>query len=116
MQSAAELYVDRIQEKGYKMSSCAHSEQWWTQTMRCHACVIENQLCTRVNTIHAFQEANRSLSHNLADFGLQKFSSKSKVCIVSAVRLHGIDCAPVNIKPHPLNRMRWSKVGIRLIS
>lgn len=81
MQSAAELYIDKIQEKGYKMSSCAHSEQWWTQTMRCHACVIENQLCTRVNTIHAFQEANRLLSHNLADFGLQKISSKSKVCV-----------------------------------
>jgi hypothetical protein len=68
MNSAADVYLDELQEKAYRMS-CANSEQW-IQTMRCHACVVENQLCVRVNTIQSFQEANRLLPHKLADFGL----------------------------------------------
>ena len=83
MRSAANAYADEIQEKAYKMSSCANSEQWWAQTMHCHACVIENHLCTRVNTIQSFKEANRVLPHKLVEFGLQKSASgsnRSKVC------------------------------------
>lgn len=81
MRSAANVYVDEMQEKAYQMS-CANKE--WTQTMRCHACVVENQLCTRVNTIQCFQEANRQLPHKVAEFGLQLTSgsttSRNKVC------------------------------------
>ena len=48
--------------------------------MRCHACVIENELCTRVNTIQSFLEINRLLPHRLPEFGLQSTSvSRNKV-------------------------------------
>lgn len=84
MQDAASVYIDGMQEKAYKMSSCSNSEHWWQETMRCHACVVESQLCTRVNTVHSFQEVNRLLPHNLAWFNLQQLSdgailSRSKV-------------------------------------
>lgn len=85
MQTAASAYVDGMQEKAYEMSSCANSEHWWQEIMRCHACVVENQLCIRVNTPQTFQEANRLLPHNLALFDLQQLSSgptssRNKVC------------------------------------
>lgn len=76
------MYVDEMQAKAYKMSSCGNSEQWWTQTMRCHACVTEEHLCTRVNTVQSFQEANRMLPHKLTEFGFQRIAgstSRSKV-------------------------------------
>lgn len=79
MDNAAAAYADEMQEKAYRMSSCGK----WHETMRCHACVIENQLCTRVNTIPSFQEANRLLPHNLAEFDLHKLGNfiRSKVCV-----------------------------------
>ena len=84
MQSAAGAYTDEVEEKAYRMSSHAGSEQWGCETIRCHAFVVEDQLCTRVNTIQAFQEANRLIPHNLAEFDLQSLnsvgtSSRSKV-------------------------------------
>lgn len=86
MQAAASPYIDGMQEKAYKMSSCANSE--WQEVMRCHACVVENQLCTRVNTLQSFQEANRLLPHNLAQFQLSSgsTSSRNKVCNLLAIK------------------------------
>lgn len=75
MQAIANAYSDEVLEKAYKMSSCANSDQRWQETMRCHAFVLENQLCTRVNTVQSFQEANRLLPHNLALFDLQPQSN-----------------------------------------
>lgn len=77
MQNAASVYIDEVQEKAYTMSSCANSEEWRNEPMHCYACVVENQLCTRVNTIQSFQEANRLLPHNLVEFDVQKSSSSS---------------------------------------
>lgn len=89
MKSSADVYVDEVQEKAYTMSSCGNSEQWWTQTMRCHACVIEDGICTRVNTIQSFQEANRLLPHKLAECGFQRttgsITSRSKVNLDACV-------------------------------
>lgn len=84
MKAAASLYIDEVQEKALEMSSCGNGEDWWHQTMRCHACVVESPVCVRVNTIPSFQEANRLIPHNLPDFQLQKLSndvisSRSKV-------------------------------------
>ena len=86
MKVAASAYVDEVQEKAFEMSSCGTGEDWWHETMRCHACVIDSSVCVRVNTIPSFQEANRLIPHHLADFQLQNlngvFSSRSKVCCV----------------------------------
>lgn len=78
MQAAANAYQDKVQEKAFKMSSCNNDEDWWYQTMRCHAYVADSPLCVRVNTISAFQEANRLIPHNLAVFELQKLGSSMK--------------------------------------
>lgn len=78
LHTAAETCTDKMEEKAYRMSSCASSKEWVYQTLRCHAHVVEDVLCVRVNTIQSFQEANRLAPHK---FELQKSlsSGRSKV-------------------------------------
>lgn len=59
------------------MSSHPKSDQWKREITRCHALIVEddNNICTRVNTVQSFQEANRLITHNLHEFGLASSSS-----------------------------------------
>lgn len=82
IQKVVKACADTFEDKAYRISSCANSEQWAHESIRCHALIVENQLCTRSNTIQSYQEINRLLPHNLQEFDLEKSNiTRSKVCV-----------------------------------
>ena len=66
LQNAATSCVDNLEQVAFQMSSFAgyhgNSEAFTNQLIRCHALVLEQELCVRVNTIPAYMEINRMVS------------------------------------------------------
>ena len=66
LQNAATPCVDDLEQVAFQMSSFAgyhgNSEAFTNQLIRCHALVLEQELCVRVNTIPAYMEINRMVS------------------------------------------------------
>ena len=63
LQNAATSSIDSIEQVAFQMSSFAgyhgNSEAFTNQLIRCHALVLDRELCVRVNTIPAYMEVNR---------------------------------------------------------
>ena len=63
MRTAALSCIDSLEELALTMSSYSglrgRKDAMTNQLVRCHAVLVQHELCTRVNTVPAFVEVNR---------------------------------------------------------
>ena len=76
MATAASGYIDEMSCKARDMSS---SNRGRTDGLACHAHMVKDVTCLRVNTIPTYFEANRIVSHSLQEYGIQKPGGRHKV-------------------------------------
>ena len=101
MKSAAKASLNDMEQLAYQMSSYAGlKSEVDSRLVSCHAVVVEDKLCTRINTVPAYMDINRLvcvyfvyvLLHSLVAIPRQVIMSEANALILMSVSYTVCEC------------------------